>query len=79
VAPGIKTACVTAKGGYTAELAIPVEQLRNSAMEPWKALQVFLNLYDFDQDDGDTGTYLHWQTDPNEPGGNPGLGAFVRR
>jgi len=78
VGKGVKTACMVAKDGYAAEVAIPAELLADAGGKPWKALRIYLNLYDFDSGD-DGGSYLHWQTAPDLPGGNPGWGAFIRK
>jgi hypothetical protein len=79
VGKGVKTACVTVNGGYAAEVAIPVELLNGPAGKSWKALRIYVNLYEFDASTGGQGTYFNWQTDPDLPGGNPGWGAFIRR
>jgi len=76
---GIKYACVTAKGGYNAEIAIPIAELEATAGKPWKALRVNVSLYDFDSDNGMTGTYMSWMTDWKDPSSHPGSGAFIRK
>ena len=76
---GLQVACVWVKGGFNAEVGIPLESLQESADQPWKALRVTIGVYDFDRDSGGTGTYLYWQTDQKATSGTPHSGAFIRR
>ena len=75
--PGLQLACLSAKGGYTMEAAIPVQYLKERQGEDWKSLRFNFVIQDIDSDRLDQKRYFFkpdWRGKEN----SVGSGMFFR-